>query len=210
MISTTGGMVPRDDVRAYLTQDRFVPGRIATVVRSAPLTSLLAEGEELPAAPFLQVFADIRAPRLAEDLCPVLLASIAQDCAVHTARVVEGSVDAVQGMARFRIELAYSLKPDESELPDLAAHVFVPQPFAWEVEAGAPELATVDTALTALIAATQAACTAEDAGEACRVLSLSLDWAPGAVAAAEARIGWLSPLPDGIFKAPSLDPAPAG
>lgn len=210
MISATGGLVPRDDVRAYLSQDRFVPGRMATVVRSAPLTTLLADGERLPAAPFLSAFADIRAPKLAEDLCPVLLASIAQDCAVHAARVVDGSVDPVQGMARFRIELAYTLKPEEAALPDLATHVFVPQPVVWDVEAGAPDLATVETALAGLIGAALAACAAEDAGEACRVLGLSLNWAPGTPVAAEARTGWLVPLPEGVLAAPSLDPAPEG
>ena len=210
LISATGGLVPRDDVRAYLTQDRFVAGRIATVVRSAPLTALLTDGETLPAAPYLQVFADIRAPKMAEDLCPALQALIAQDCAVHSARVVEGSVDAVRGTARFRIELAYNLKPDEAGLPDLAAHVFVPQPMIWEVEAGDPALATVNAALTALIGVAQAACAAEDVGQACRILGLSLDWAPGMPVAAEARVGWLSPLPEGIFAVPSLDPAPAG
>ncbi len=199
LISATGSFVPREDVRAYLTQDRFVPGRIATVVSSAPLTALLADGETLPAAPFLQVFSDIRAPMVAEGLCPVLLGLIAQDCAVHAARVVEGSVDPVRGTARFRIDLAYSLKTDAAEVPDLAAHVFIPQPVTW-----------VETALTGLIEATQAACAAEEAGQACRILSLSLDWAPASPVAAGARVGWLAPLPEGILPAPSLDPAPEG
>ncbi len=210
LISATGGLVPPDDVRAYLTQDRFVPGRMATIIRTAPLTALLTEGETLPELPYLQVFADIRATRLAEGLCPVLLSQIAQDCALHAARVVDGSVDAVRGTARFRIELAYRLKPDAADLPDLAAHVFVPQPVVWQAPAGTPALGTAETALAAVIDAALAGCADAAAGQSCRILGLSLNWAPGTPVTAQARIGWLSPLPDGMFPAPSLDPAPEG
>ncbi|AZL60277.1 hypothetical protein EI545_16465 [Tabrizicola piscis] len=229
LVTATGGLVPRETVLAYVTQDRFVPGRIATIVRTAPLTDLLTEGETLPAAPYLQVFADIRAPALAEDLCPVLRSLLAEDCAVHSARVVDGSVDAVRGTARFQVELAYTLKPDVADLPDPAAHVFVTRTIdlggpavtdeaATEeqdaaTEEPAPAAPIPDTpaaALTTLVDAALAACADPEAGQACRVLGLSLDWEPGSPARGQARVSWLSPLPEGMFPAPSLDPAPEG
>jgi hypothetical protein len=229
LVTATGGLVPRETVLAYVTQDRFVPGRMATVVRTAPLTDLLAEGETLPAAPYLQVFADIRAPALAEDLCPALLSLLAEDCAVHSARVVDGSVDAVRGTARVRVELAYTLKPDVADPPDPATHVFVTRAIDLANPVAADEAAAEDqdageqepvaetpapdtaaAALTLLVEGALAACAAPDAGLACRVLGLSLDWEPGSPVRGQARISWLSPLPEGVFTAPSLDPAPEG
>jgi hypothetical protein len=226
LVSPTGGLIPREDVRSYLAQERFVSGRIATVVHTAPLTALLAEGDSLPAEPYLQVFADIRAPRLAEGLCPVLLSGIAEDCALHSARVVPGSVDPVRGTARFQIDLAYRLKPEEEALPDLGDRVFetetlgIGQPIepsadgaaeaAIEEGAGAaaPLDATVTEALATVIASGLAACGTDDDRQACRIMGLSVDWAPGSATTGQARIGWLSPLPAGLFQAPSLDPVP--
>lgn len=207
LISATGGLASRADYRAYLSQDRFVPSRNVTVLTTAPLTTLLAEGETLPELPYLPVFADIRAPTLAQGLCPALMSAIARDCAVNAARVVEGSVDSVMGTARFEIDLVYLLKPDAAELPDLATQVFVQTPFAWE---GGPETPTVEAALTALANAALAACTADGVGAACRVTGLSLDFDPGVTVSGSARLGWLAPLPEGVFTAPSLDPAPEG
>jgi hypothetical protein len=231
LVSPTGGLIPRDDVRAYLAQDRLVPGRSVTVTHTAPLTALLAEGQTLPAQPYLQVFADIRAPRMAEGLCEVLLASVAQDCAVHSARVVPDSVDPVRGTARFRIELAFRLKPEADPLPDLGARVFqseilaigddptavtVPEEAteAAEDDAAPAEVAnpldaaSVTDALAALAATVVQACSAADDRQACRILSLSLDWAADAPAFGQGRVGWLEPLPEGMIPAPSLDPAP--
>lgn len=232
LVSPTGGLIPREDVRAYLAQDRLVPGRSVTVIHTAPLTALLAEGQTLPAQPYLQVFADIRAPRMAEGLCPVLLATVAQDCAVHSARVVPDSVDPVRGTARFAIELAFRLKPEVDPLPDLGAHVFQTEilaiganPDTVVVEAPAEEAAgaedeapaevanpldaaSVADALTALVTAVVQTCSEAEDRQACRILSLSLDWAPDAPAFGQGRIGWLVPLPDGMIPAPSLDPAP--
>ncbi len=207
LISETGGIVPREETLAYLAQDRFVPGRFVAMVRTAPLTALVAEGEALPDPAYLEVFADIRAPKLAEGLCPVLLDTIASDCAVHSARVVPGSVDPVMGTGQFRIDLVYRLKPD-AELPDLAQHVLVPQPVPLAVEVGSPATASAEAGLTALVEAAAAACAAEGAGQVCRVLNLSVDWAPARLVA-EARIGWLAPLPEGVIPAPPLGPAPA-
>lgn len=200
LISPTGGLVPRDDVLTYLAQGGFVPGRTVTVTRTAALTDLLAEGEKLPEAPYLEVLADIRAPRVADTLCGVLLETIAADCAINSARVVEGSADPVMGTARFRIELVYRLKAEESELPDLAAHVlktdYVPVDLAG---------LTIEAALLETVTAGQAACQGEGIGQMCRIMRLSLDWTPGGAVSARAEIGWLDPLPEGMFVAPPLD-----
>lgn len=206
----TGGIVPAEVTAAFLTQDRFVPERIATITREAPLAALLRDGEALPAPVFLEVMADIRAPILAEGLCPVLTGLIAKDCAVHAARVVPGSVDPAQGTARFRFELAYRLKPDGAELPDLSGLIFDTQ----DVEVGiAPEdtpSTTVEAALAAVIDTGQSACVSDSAGLPCRIIDLTLDWAPGVPFSGVARIGWLAPLPDGVYPAPDIGPAPEG
>ena len=202
LISATGTPVPRQDVQAYLDQDRFVRGRTVTVRRSARLEDLLAEGEKLPEVPYLQVLADIRAPRVAEPLCATLAERLAEACAINTARVVAGSVDPVLGTADFQIELVYRLKPEAEELPDLAAHVL-------EIAVVTPDLAgadvsSADAALAAAADAALAACGGEGIGLNCRVIDLTLDWHPGSVPTAQARIAWLSPLPEGMFTAPPL------
>ncbi len=210
LISPTGGLITQDDVQAYLAQDRFVPGRSLRVLRQANLADLLVEGEKLPDVPFLQVLADIRAPRVAEGLCPVLLDGIAQDCAVNAAHVVEGSVDAVAGTAMFQLDLVYRLKDDGAELPDLAAHVLQSEAVRLDLDARAEGAASPAAALGALLASVAAACTAEGVGEACRPIRLDLDWVPGRPVSASAGIAWLDPLPKGMFVAPPLDPATGG
>lgn len=210
MISPTGGLVPQAEVRAYLAQDRFVAERVLRVVRQANLADLLAEGEQLPEPVFLEVLADIRAPRLAEGLCDVLLESVAQDCAVQAGRVVADSVDPLAGTARFTLDLAYRLKESGDELPDLAAHVLRSDPVSFEVEPGAEGSASPDAALRLLLATVATACAAEDIGQACRPTRLDIDWMPGRFMVARARIAWLDPLPAGMFVAPPLDPAKGG
>jgi hypothetical protein len=210
LISPTGGLIPQDDVRAYLAQDRFVPGRTLRVVRQASLASLLAEGEKLPDPAFLQVLADIRAPRVAEGLCAVLIQSIAEDCAVNAARVVEDSVDPAAGTAMFGLELVYRLKDTGTELPDLAAHVLKSDFVRLELDAGAEGTASPDAALQAALAAIAAACEADGVGEACRPMRVDLDWAPGRPVSARAQIAWLDSLPKGMFVAPPLDSASGG
>jgi hypothetical protein len=210
LISPTGGLIPQDDVRAYLAQDRFVPGRTLRVVRQASLASLLAEGEKLPDPAFLQVLADIRAPRVAEGLCAVLIQSIAEDCAVNAARVVEDSVDPAAGTAMFGLELVYRLKDTGAELPDLAAHVLKSDIVRLELDAGAEGTASPDAALQAALAAITTACEADGVGEACRPMRVDLDWAPGRSVSARAEIAWLDPLPKGMFVAPPLDSASGG
>lgn len=210
LISPTGGLIPAGEVEAYLAQDRFVPARSVTIRRQARLSDLLAEGEKLPAPAFLQVLADIRAPRVAEGLCAVLLESAAQDCAVQSARVVAGSVDLVQDSAQFRLELVYRLKDDGADLPDLAAHVLRSEAVTLDLEAGAEGTASPEAALRALLAAVASDCAAKTAGAICRPMQLSLDWVPGQPVLARATVAWLDPLPKGIFVAPPLDAGSGG
>jgi hypothetical protein len=207
LISPTGGLIPQADVRAYLAQERFVPERELRVVRQARLTDLLAEGEKLPEPAFLQVLADIRAPRVAEGLCQVLLDAMAADCAVNSARVVGGSVDPVAGTASFSLDLVYRLKPSGEELPDLAAHVLRSDYVRLDLEPGAEGATSPDAALSALLTAVAAACSAEGIGQACRPMRLDIDWTPGLPVSAMAVIAWLDALPKGMFVAPPLDPA---
>jgi hypothetical protein len=210
LISPTGGLIPQKEVRTYLAQDRYVPDRTFRIVREAKLSDLLTEGEKLPEAAFLQVLADIRAPRVAEGLCEVLVQSIAQDCAVNVARVVEGSVDAAADTATFQVDLVYRLKAAGADLPDLAAHVLRSTVVRLDLEPGAAGTASPDAALQAALAAVTAACEADGVGEACRPMRFSLDWAPGSPVSARAEIAWLDPLPKGMFVAPPLDPAAGG
>jgi hypothetical protein len=208
LISPTGAVVPQQDGHAYLVQDRLVPERMARIELTARLDALLLQGETLPSPPYLEVLADIRAPRLGQTLCPILTTSLAATCTVHSARVIPGSVDAVRGEARFALELAYRQDVAGVELPDLAAHVLqteavLPDP------AVLPPPGSVEAALAELVGAAGAACGAEDRSATCRVLGLTLDWAPGAQRQAVARIAWLRPLPEGMT---SLSPgdSPSG
>ena len=208
--SPSGDIVPPDTAAAFLVQDRFVPARMATITFPAALTDLLREDEPLPDPALLEVMADIRAPRLAEGLCPVLTGLMAEECAVHSARVVPGSVNFALGTARFRFELAYRLLPDGAELPDLADRVF--DTMAVEISAlpEDPDKDSVEVALATLVAAGQSGCTSDSAGSPCRIMGLTLDWTPGQPFDGVARIGWLAPLPDGVFAAPEIGPAPGG
>ena len=208
-ISPTGGAVPVADVRAYLDQDRPDPARSAVITLTAAITDLVAEGEPPPDPVYFQVFADIRAPLLAEGLCPVLTGGIARLCVVNSARVVPGSVDPARGTARFQITLFYGLGPDPSALPDLALHVLDQVPVDLPVETAAGH-ASVEAALAALIDTATAACPPEEDGQACRILRLSLDWAPGRIATGQAVVSWLRPLPDSLRIAPAIAPVPEG
>lgn len=210
LISPAGGAIPQAEVQAYLAQDRFVPDRVLRVVRQAKLGDLLAEGEQLPEPAFLQVLADIRAPKVADGLCQVLLDSIAQDCAVSAGRVVDGSIDPVTGTARFTLDLVYRLKDAGEELPDLAAHVLRSDSVTVALQPGEEGSASPDAALSVLLAAVATACTADGVGQACRPTRLDIDWTPGQPVAARAVIDWLDPLPKGMFVAPPLDIAAGG
>lgn len=205
LISPSGGLIPQAEVQAYLAQDRFVPERVLRVVRQAKLGDLLAEGEQLPEPAFLQVLADIRAPKVADGLCQVLLDSIAQDCAVSAGRVVDGSIDPVAGTAMFQLDLVFRLKSDPAELPDLATRVLSTDQVRLDMESGVDGTESPAAALKAALETVTAACTNKRVGEFCRPLWINLDWAPGRMVSAEAVIAWLDPLPNGMFVAPPLD-----
>jgi hypothetical protein len=204
LISPTGGLMPRDKVRAYLEQARFVDTRFAVITQTAPLDALLLEGEKLPEPAYLQVLADIRAPDVASDACATLLDTIAVDCAVHAARVVDGSIDAVAGTGRFRIELAFRLKPSEADLPDLAATALVTEYASLAAEVGSEAAASVDALMRAAINAADETCAAIRRAEACRILRLDVDLQTDGNGAARAEVAALTPLPKGMYPAPPL------
>jgi hypothetical protein len=209
LISPTGGLVPQAEVRAYLTQDRFVESRTASITQTALLSELLLDGEKLPEAAYLQVLADIRAPRVAGNVCEVLLQSIAAECAINRARVVDGSVDAVAGKARFGMELVYRLKPPDEELPDLAKHVLMTETVSVDFEAGAEGARVPDELLSSAVNAAVAACDAAKKAVACRIVGLDTTWFDNGSGAVLARIAWLAPFPKGLIPVPPLG-APGG
>jgi hypothetical protein len=209
MSSPAGSVVPETDSRAFLVQDRLIPDRMARILVTASLDDLLLEGEKLPALPFREVLADIRAPRLADALCPILAADLAMVCSVHAARVVPGSLDSIRNEARFTLDLAIRPAAAGAELPDLAAHVLrteTVRPPSGEL----PVPASAAAALAALATATAAACQPEDRAATCRVLGITLDWAPGGPVQSAARIGWLGPLPQGMTILTPVAPLPEG
>jgi hypothetical protein len=209
LISPTGAIIPATESRAYLLQDRLVPERMARIELTARMDDLLLEGEVLPEAPYLEVLADIRAPRLGQTLCPILTAELAQSCTVHSARVIPGSVNALRGEARFALELAYRQDLGGADLPDLAAHVLRNAELRPDPEV-LPPPGSIEAALAELVASARTACAEEDRIATCRVVELSLNWAPGAARQAAARIAWLSPLPDGMSNLPPVAPATGG
>lgn len=206
LVSPTGGPVPLAEVRAYLDHDDLIPERLLTVTLVAPLAELLAEGEAMPDPVYHAVMADIRAPVLAERLCVVLMESLAERCAVASARVRSGSLDPVQGTAHFRLEILFAESVEGQELPDLARHVL-----DTEVVSLAPDTGrggTVEAALRALVASAKAACQGSEDRQACRVLRLTLDLKPGRTATGQTVIGALVPLPVVLRPASELVPAP--
>lgn len=207
LITPTGGLVGREVALSYLRQERFVPNRTVTLSRSARLTDLLAKGEKLPEAPYLQVLADIRAPMVAKDLCAVMTGTIASHCAVNAARVEEDSVDPVAGTARFTVELVYRLKPEDVALPDLATRILAEDRILVQLEAGIEGTASAEAALATAIDDASAACAEKPVEKLCRIMRIRVDWAPGADARLAADIAWLDPLPEGVFPAPPLEPA---
>lgn len=210
LISPTGGLVPQAEVRAYLQQDRYVAGRTVKVTRSARLSDLLAEGEKLPDPAYLQVLADIRAPKVAEALCAVLTASIASDCAVHSARAVEDSVDRAAGTALFTIEIAFRQKLASPDLPDLAAHVLQATSVSMELEPGAPGTESPEAALASAVDLAVFNCEGRGVDQSCRITDLAVEWLPGSPVRLRAKVAWLDPLPEGLFPAPPLDEATGG
>jgi hypothetical protein len=207
LISPTGGPVAEADVRAYLLQDRAVDDRMLTVTMTAPLTDLLVGDESLPDPVYFDALAEIRAPLLAERLCPVLSASLATRCTVASAHLTRGRVDPATATAAFRLEIYYSEAASLDDLPDLARHVLDTRSIALAPGTGPGQ--TVETALEALLRSAAEACAQEAAGQACRVLRMSLDFSPGQPATGRAVIGALVPLPETMRAAPELTPAPA-
>jgi hypothetical protein len=210
LASPTGGVVPQNDVRAFLVQERFVASRRVELVRSASLGELLDEGEKLPAQAYYEVLADIRAPRVAAGLCNVLTGTFAADCALNAARVLEGSVDPSAGTAKFRLELVYRVRPDGADLPDLAAHVLRTETVRFDLEPGAPGSESAEAALLAATSAVGDACAGDGNRLLCRPMRIWLSWETGRRVSVRAEIAWLDPLPEGVYVAPPLVPASGG
>lgn len=204
LISPTGSPVSRADLRAYLVQDRFVESRTVVITRTAQLVDLLQAGEKLPDTAYLEVLSDIRAPKVAGKACEVLLSTLAAECAINSARVVPGSVDATNGKAQFRLELVYRLKPAETELPDLARSALSNESLNIVVDPASGRADTADTLLAAAAEAALAACADPARQKACRVLRLDLIWRGKGIGVARAEVGWLIPLPQGMFPVPPL------
>jgi hypothetical protein len=211
LLTSSGALVDRADLRAFLLQDRLVRERLVELEVTAPLSALVSDGETLPEPAFLPVFADVRAPRIARPLCPVMTDGFAAACAVHSARAVPDSVDPVRGTARFRIALAFRAGLAAGALPDLTTHVLHIDRLepAAEVAVVTP-VASAEAALATALAAASAYCSVPERAAGCRLLRLSVDWAPGTTGSYRAEIGWLSPLPEGMFPAPDLTSQPEG
>ncbi len=209
LVTSTGAIAPEADSRAYLMQDRLVPERVVRINTTASLDKLLLPGEKLPAAPYLEVLADIRAPMLAQDLCPILTETLARSCLVDRARVIAGSVDTLRGEARFEVTLAYRQDVDGADLPDLAAHVLRTEIVSPDF-AATPVPAGIGIVLAGMVDASLAVCAAEEVAPTCRVIGIAVDWTPGGQPWAQARIAWLAPLPEGMFTAPPIAPQPKG
>ncbi len=207
LITPGGGLVDRDTVRAWLRQDRLVEERYLDLAFSAPLSALLAPGESLPAPVYRPVFADIRAKALATGLCQPLVDTIAAACAVHRAVVPEGGVSEDGLSAAFGFRLVYTLKPEAGPLPDLASHVLHEEYTGLaDRDPTAEQTATPQAFLAWALAEMPSTC--PESGLSCRILSMNMIWkAPGDVHAT-ARIGWLMPLPAGMYPAPPLETAP--
>ena len=199
LITPDGSPASRADLRAYLLQDRFVESRTVVIIRTAQLGDLLADGENLPDNAYLEVLSDIRAPKIAGQACEVLLATLAAECAVNSARVVPGSVEPATGKAQFRLELVYSLKPTETELPDLSRHALSSETLNIAIDPASGRADSAEGLLRAAAEAAIAACGETARQKACRVLRLDLIWRGKGAGVARAEVGWLIPLPTGMF-----------
>jgi hypothetical protein len=197
LISEGGGLVPRRDARAYLQQSKFVKDRTLVFRLRLPLTSLLSDGEALPADPYREAFAEVRAAVAAAGVCDSLQAAWVRDCALVSADLQDGSYDPESQTATFRVELAFTLKAGAEPLPDLGTRAFSKD--VWEVQL--PEKESPQKLLEAAIEDVAFACS-QAAG--CRVMSMNLTWESPKQANGTITFGALMPLPKGVFPAPPL------
>lgn len=203
LISPGGGLVPGRVAAAVLRQGAFVGDRRAELRLTLPVAALLAPGEAPPAPVFAGVFADIRAPLLALDLCRPLLDSFAAGCRVASARADGDSYDPATGTATFRIALDFAQKPGTVPLPDLMQHALYQEALRADLPGATPAAALALAAAQAV-----AVCdTVQAAGRACRITGLSLDWRGPGAARMQLDYAWFAPLPQGMFPAPPLPAA---
>ena len=205
LISQGGGLVPRDDARAFLQQGKFVRQRGVSMSLRLPLSALLSEGEGLPGDAYLEAFAEVRAGVAGARLCAPLLAAWAQGCAVHAASLRDDSYDPATQTAEFDVSAVFTLKPETAPLPDLSARTFTTDRLNVDAEDVGAAAASPEAYLAEVVAAASAACAAEQAaGHACRVLGMQVGWRSPQEATASIRLGKLGPLPKGLYPAPPL------
>ncbi|MFM7446675.1 MAG: hypothetical protein ACKO2N_22755 [Tabrizicola sp.] len=101
LISPGGGLIPRDTARGWLKQDGVVTGRSVSIEFTAPRSALLEEGQVLHDLAHRQAFADIRAKKLAQELCAPLVSGLASACAVAEVVMEKSSLDAPGDTATF-------------------------------------------------------------------------------------------------------------
>lgn len=200
LISPGGGLVPRDQARVYLRQDKFVKERRALVDFRAPLADLLAEGEALPDEIYQPAFAAIRAPAFARDLCQPLVASFAEGCTLLSAELVDNSYDPVTQSAAFRLHLLFTVETGAVPLPDLGAHVLRDGTVRPPDEAVLAAGSTRDR-LALAGAAAQSHCAAIPS---CRVSGLYVGKGHNGEPTVRVDYNYLDPLPKGMVAAPPL------
>jgi hypothetical protein len=205
LISPGGGLVSRDTAQAFLRQDRFSRDRMVVATFRAPLSLLLTEGEVLPDPVYHQAFADLRAQALAAQFCPILTQRLAQGCGLESASLVDDSYDAATKTAVFRVEMAFTLKPEVLPMPDLTSHVLQTEVATLDALAAPVGAETVQALLASAAESAVNICLAQAMQFAfCRVASIQLDWASPEDAAARISYGLLKPLPQGMYPAPPL------
>lgn len=197
MISDSGGLVSRRVARNYLAQDKFVKDRTLNFSLRLPLTQLLSAGEALPADPYRQAFAEVRAAGAAAGFCEIMQAAWAKECRVTSADLQKESYDPATMTAMFRVEIAFTLKPAAEPLPDLGTRAL--SQAVWQVQ-----LPKTDTPQQLLANAVDGVAYACIAGSHCRVMGMNLVWEDKSRAHGNVTFGALMPLPKGVFPAPSL------
>ncbi|MGB4826748.1 MAG: hypothetical protein WBP18_05645, partial [Paracoccaceae bacterium] len=190
LISETGGLVPRRDVRVFLQQSKFVKDRRLTFRLRAPLSALLSPGEALPDKIYQEAFAEVRASAVAKDLCVPLLNGLAEQCALASAQMDDDSYDPATETAVFRLVLVYTLKPGADPLPDLGTRSLRIDTMDVDLTRSKSPQALLEKA----VAQAGYACVE---GFHCRLMNMDLSWDSPDRASGRMTFGGLIPLPEG-------------
>ncbi|MFZ1467542.1 MAG: hypothetical protein WAT09_01035 [Paracoccaceae bacterium] len=205
LISAAGGLVPRRDARAFLQQGKFVENRDVTLSVRLPLSSLLSLGEGLPGEPYLEAFAEVRAGVAGQQLCQLMQAAWAKDCALYQVQLKDKSYDPQTQTAVFLVGAVYTQKAEAQALPDLSTRVFVDQRVRSDADKAGPAAATPAAFMAYVIKTAGEICAVDKAADRpCRVLGMSVEWMDPTQVSSTIRVGRLGPLPKGIYPAPPL------